>query len=130
MYSIARTDFGYRLVFDGFIKPEEMEAWRKESETALQGQAGSFGVYVDMRGLKPLSDQAQATMVKGQQAYRAKGMQRSVVVVANAVTAIQFRRLARESGIAQWERYISPETPEWERVALDWVVNGKDMDAA
>jgi hypothetical protein len=40
-----------------------------------------------------------------------------------------FTHLARESGIYQWERYISAEsTPDWETLAWAWVKGEKDPD--
>jgi hypothetical protein len=45
-------------------------------------------------------------MIKGQAMYRSCGMQRSCVILDDAITTIQFMRLARESGISKYERYI------------------------
>jgi len=33
-------------------------------------------------------------------------MVRSVVILANTITKLQFKRIAQETGIYQWERYI------------------------
>jgi hypothetical protein len=85
---------------------------------ALAGITGKFGVLVDMRMLKPLKPEAQGVMVEGQRAYKQHEMQRSAVAVANAIIALQFKRLAEESGIYQWERYIDASaTAEWKKIA-------------
>ena len=56
-------------------------------------------------------------------------MERSAVALANSIIALQFRRLAQDSGIYQWERYVDGSTEEnWEKVAESWIVNGKDPD--
>ena len=60
-------------------------------------------------------------MIKGQEMYKAKGMKRSAVLVNNDVTAMQFKRLAQESGISEWERYISGTTPDCVDIAISWV---------
>ena len=68
-------------------------------------------------------------MTEGQKQYKMAGMERSVVIVQNALTRNQFKRLAKESGIYQWERYIDAgSVPNWERVGKDWVSLGKDPD--
>lgn len=108
----------------------EMHQWCRESEQALATVRPPFGVVVDMRTLAPLMPDAQHVMIQGQQLYKGKGMQRSAVVVHNAVTASQFRRLAQESGIYAWERYIDASAvPDWGKTAVDWVKGGIDPDA-
>ena len=49
--------------------------------------------------------------------------------VKNAVVAIQFRRLAKESGIDTWERYVDGSRPDRFDVAAAWVRDRVDPDA-
>ncbi len=131
MYKIRRTNFGFHLSFGGFIRGPEMEQWALDSEKALAGVSRKFGVLIDMRTLKPLPADAQAPMQKGQKLYKSKGMARSAVILANAVTCGQFRRIAKETGIYQWERYVdASQNPNWKQAALDWVRHGVDPDLA
>ena len=72
---------------------------------------------------------AQGAMVKGQQAYKAKGMKRSCVIVKDKVTALQFKRLAMTSGIYAFERYLdATASPNWNDTATAWVRDGADPD--
>ena len=130
MYKIEKKSYGYRLLFSGFIKDEEMKTWAAESKKILSApQAKDFGVMVDMRDLKPLDDAAKQTMVEGQKQYKEKGMARSAVILNNPILTMQFRRLAKDSGIYQWERYIdSSTTKDYEKVCEDWLVKGIDPD--
>jgi len=129
MYKIESMLYGYKLTFGGFIQAAEMRQWVKEAETALASQRGSFGVIVDMRTLKPLPRDAQEVMESGQKQFKMKGMQRSAVVLENAITTAQFKRIAQESGIYQWERYFdASKSPDWERKAVEWVRNAADPD--
>jgi hypothetical protein len=129
MYKIERKTSGYLLTFSGNIDSDEMEKWVSESQDVLASEPGDFGVIVDMRNLAPLAPEVQQIMVKGQQAYKEKGMKRSAVVVNNAVTKLQFQRLAKESGIDAWERYIDGSaTQDWAKVAVAWVKDGVDPD--
>jgi hypothetical protein len=122
MYKIEKKDFGYKLTFDGFIEQSEMNEWVNEAESALSNQSGPFGVFVDMRTLKPLDNDAQKEMEKGQKLFKLKGMERSVVILNNAITTLQFQRIAKQSGIDAWERYIDASAePSWEQKGIAWI---------
>ncbi|MCK5521063.1 MAG: hypothetical protein KAI81_08115 [Candidatus Marinimicrobia bacterium] len=129
MYKVEKKPYGYKLLFDGFIAADEMEKWVEESKNQLTSASKEFGIFVDMRGLKPLPADAQTIMQGGQKLYKQKGMLRSVVIVSNAITKMQFQRIGKETGIYNWERYIdSSATPNWETVGVDWVSKGIDPD--
>jgi len=127
MYVIEKTDYGYHLTFGGSIFADEMSLWVEESEQVLATQRGSFSVFVDMRTLQPISADAQVHMQKGQRLYKQKGMERSVVILSDPTLTRQFTRIARQTGILPWERYIDASIePNWEQIALDWIIDGKE----
>ena len=122
MYKIDKTDLGFNLTFAGDMTKDEIEKWYMESEQALIGQQSPFGVIIDMRTLAPLPVEAQEVMVRGQSMYRSRGMERSCVILDDAITTIQFMRLARKSGIFKYERYINAsEHRDWLARARNWV---------
>ena len=122
MYKIDKTDLGFNLTFAGDMTKDEIEKWYTESEQALMGQQSPFGVIIDMRTLAPLPVEAQEVMVRGQSMYRSRGMERSCVILDDAITTIQFMRLARKSGIFKFERYINAsEHRDWLARARNWV---------
>jgi len=129
MYKIEKKSYGFRLTFGESIEIDEMKKWVEESKKTLAGQSGKFGILVDMRTLRPLKPEVQAVMVEGQKEYKVKGMERSAVGVPNSVIALQFKRLAQESGIYQWERYLDgSKDANWEKVAESWIASAKDPD--
>lgn len=129
MYKIEVTDYGVKLTFDGFIKQAEMSQWVTESENIVKTLSPGFGVFVDMRGLKPLPQDAEAEMQKGQKLYKECGMTRSVVILANATTTMQFKRIAKETGIYEWERYINAsKVDDWEQQGIKWLTDAEDPD--
>jgi len=70
-------------------------------------------------------------MYEGQKLYKRRGMLRSVVILSSPVIAAQFRRIAWETGIGQWERYIdSSSVPDWEEVGMDWLLKEVDPETA
>ncbi|MFY0688699.1 MAG: hypothetical protein JXQ90_16110 [Cyclobacteriaceae bacterium] len=130
MYNIETKNFGVKLTFSGFIQADEMNNWVEDSKKVLPSLGTNFGVFVDLRDLKPLPVDAQAAMEEGQKMYKQAGMLRSVVVLANPITTMQFKRIAKETGIYEWERYIDASAvSNWEQLAQDWIVSGKDPDA-
>jgi len=129
MYKIDKTDFGLKMTLSDFITAEEMAKWLSEAQTALLSVKKPFGVIVDMRTLKPLKSDAQVHMEAGQKLFREKGMERSAVILNDLITTMQFQRLARQTGIYQWERYFNTNTAaDWETRAIQWVKNGTDPD--
>ncbi|MFH2036436.1 MAG: hypothetical protein ABIJ45_08535, partial [Candidatus Zixiibacteriota bacterium] len=129
MYKIEKKEFGLWLTFGGLIYAEEMEAWYNDFKVALTDFNEDFTVFVDMRTLKPLSKEAQEFMFKGQVAAKEQGMIRSVVILNNPVTTVQFKRIAQETGIYEWERYIDASTnQDWERIGLDWLLKKIDPE--
>ncbi len=127
MYSIKKTEYGFRLRFGGSIEADEMEMWKEELRSALRSIRKGFAVFVDMRTLEPLSDEAQIPMNEGQRLALEAGMSRSVVILKDNITTLQFIRIARQSGIYETERYISAvENPAWEEMGLAWILDGKE----
>lgn len=131
MYSIERTGFGFKLTFGGVLSAPELRTWLEESRAILASLHEPFCVFVDMRTCSPLDDLGQSYMREGQRLYKDSGMVRSVVILRSPVTKMQFKRIACESGIYEWERYIDVETiSDWEKVGLDWLLHEIDPDRA
>lgn len=125
MYKIEKTNWGFELEFGGNMSAEEVSQWYQDWAEALNGRLGPFSVFVDMRTLIPLSKEAMAPLGKGQQLARQSGMIRSVVIIQNPATASQFRRIAGDTGINQWERYIDATTVEsWKEQGMNWILQG------
>lgn len=129
MHTIEKKGYGYKLTFQGVIPAEEMTKWVEEARSALSRQNGAFGVFVDMRELSPLTPEVKMIMESGQKLFKEKGMERSVVILANAVVSLQFKDIAKKSGIYAWERYIDASSNlNWEQIGEDWIKNSIDPD--
>ena len=50
MYSIEKTRYGFKIVFESFIESEEMRNWVKDSEKALSSMRGAFGASYRRKG--------------------------------------------------------------------------------
>ena len=131
MYQIEKTDYGYHLTFTGRILEFEMADWVEESREILTKQKGKFSVFIDMRQLDPIATESQVYMQKGQRLYKQKGLERSVVIIENPTLTLQFKRIAKQTGILLLERYIDASlVKDWEEVAMDWIKNGVEPKEA
>lgn len=130
MYTIERRPSGYILTFSGIINSDEMKKWRDDSKSVLTKELSTnFGVIVDMRNLQPISIETQSLMVEGQSLYKQKGMYRSAVILSSAIISMQFKQLAKQSGIYETERYIDASVHHNPvDVAINWVKDGIDPD--
>lgn len=129
MYRIEKVPSGFILTFGGIMSKGEVERWVAESKVALQGKIGGFGVLIDMRNLKPLALDAQEVLKQGQKLYKDAGMQRSAVVLNDPLQTLQFQRIAKTTGIYEWERYIdASKDPDFKQTAIDWLTKGIDPD--
>jgi hypothetical protein len=130
MYSIDKTDYGFKIVLGGMVEIEEAREWLKEFKVLAEKVKKPFQVFVDMRTLIPLSDEAQGPLQEGQRFSRNLGMTRSVVILRDNLTVLQLIKLARQTGIYHTERYISSiDNPDWEQQGLDWIRDGKEPTA-
>ncbi len=129
MYQLEKKEYGFKISFGDFIKAEEMSNWAAEAKKMLMMPLKDCGVFVDMRLLKPLPSDSQKIMQEGQKLFKQKGMNRSVVILNSATLTLQFKSIAKETGIYNWERYIdATKTINWEKVGVDWIKNGIDPD--
>lgn len=112
MKSIEKTRYGFKLTFGGFIREDEMREFYNEWLVALELSPAKFHVVVDMRTLKPISKAAQEIMEEIQKSGKRSGAERSAVILSSAITKIQFKRIGKETGTYEFERYIdSSSTP-------------------
>ncbi len=129
MYKIEKKEWGFWLTFSGELQVEEIEDWNKESQKMMSEDQKKFSVIVDIRTIEPLSAIQQSILKEGQKLYKSKGMERSAVILNDRFTTQQFKRIAIETWIFNRERYICAENnPDWEKQAIDWVVDRIDPD--
>ena len=129
MHRVENKEYGVKITWGGFIEAGEMALWAKEASAAVEHIAPGFGVFVDMRELKPLPAESQSGMQRVQALYKRKGMKRSVCILNNAVTTLQFSRIAKETGIYEWARYYDASAlKNWEAEAVSWLKTGDNQD--
>jgi hypothetical protein len=127
MYAIEGTPFGFRLTFSGNMDVDEFERWLVDASRILASALARFGVLSDMRFMGTLLPKCQDILIRGQQAFRARGLERSAVVVSKGYVMTQLKIIALTSGICDGERYLDATVrPDWESEALAWIVSGRE----
>ncbi len=127
MYRIEKVEYGFFIMLGGEVDVEEARAWLKEFTAELDEIDEPFSVFVDMRTLLPLSEEAMVPLNEGQRLAREKGLNRSVVILEDNLTTLQLIKIAKRTGIDKTERYISAiDNEDWEQQGLDWIIKGKE----
>jgi len=105
-----------------------MAGWYRGIEEIVPTFKGSpFHVFVDMRTLIPLRDDAREIITKGQRFCQKNGMVRSIVITASPVISMQFKSIAFNTTIATGERYIDATSrTDWEEAGMAWLLEGID----
>ncbi len=129
MIRIEQKPFGYKITFSGIISEKEVKDWHVESEKTLSEGPNDFSVLVDMRDMELLPVVCREQTYHGQKLYKRMGMNRSVVIVKDKLTSMQFRLIAQQTGIYADERYINASNNEnWENDAINWLLNSVEPE--
>lgn len=130
MYLINHTDYGLRLRLSGTMLVNEVKAFGRDLDRTFETIAKPFSVFVDMRDLLPIDEPAQQEIIAIQLKFLKAGAVKSVVVLNNPTTTYQFKRIALQSEVYDYERYIDASAdPDWESNGLKWLVDDIDPDA-
>jgi hypothetical protein len=128
MQRVRATDYGVEIVFGGPLSREETAELLAELHRELP-RSRRFGVLVDSRQSRAYSAREQEAFRRGILLCAERGMERSVVVVDSQISALQARRLGKETGTLAWTRYIDARRhPDWQRIAEDWLLRAIDPE--
>ena len=129
MHRIEQTQYGYKLVFEGFLQKHDLSTLLDDMRRTVFSRGRKFPVLLDMRHSRAFPADAQEILKEAIRFFKQVGMERNAVVLNSAIATLQARRLGKETGIDAASRYIDASTEQdWERVALDWLVRAVDPD--
>ena len=130
MHRIEQTQYGYKLVFEGFLQKQDLSTLLDDMKQTIRSRGRKFPVLLDMRHSRAFPAESQETLKQAIQFCKELGMGRNAVVLNSAIATLQARRLGKETGIDATSRYIDASTEqEWEKIALDWLERAVDPDA-
>lgn len=132
MHRIEETKYGYKLVLEGFLQRDEvdqlLESMKAKIRPREKGQ--TFPLLLDMRKSNAFPSDAREVLKQCLLFCKESGMERNAVVLASAIATLQARRIAKETGIDRWARYIdaSSRPNDWEKIAVDWLTQGVEPE--
>ena len=127
MHRIEETSYGYRLTFEGFLQRDEAGELLAKMRSTVRPKNGGFAVLLDMRHSRAFPAEAQDLIQSALSFCKTAGLERNAVVLNSAIATLQARRLAKQTGIATWIRYIDASAePEWEKAAVGWLADAVD----
>jgi len=129
MHQIEKKPYGFKIAFEGFFQGQDVERFAEEMKRQVGRQSGDFAVLVDLRETRTFPPEAQTGLMEIIGFCAEKGMNRNVIVVNSAISKIQANRLARESGVVDIRFLDAAEVNDWEKVAEDWLIRGKEFEA-
>lgn len=129
MHRIEQTQYGYKLVLEGFLQKQDLSTLLDDMKRTVFSRGRKFPVLLDMRHSRAFPADAQEILKEAIRFFRQVGMERHAVVLNSAIATLQLRRLGKEIGIDASSRYIDASTQQdWERIALDWLVRAVDPE--
>lgn len=133
MHLFEKTNYGFKVSVSGYFSLDAAKEWWQDYlviiEQVKSHWGRDFGQFVDLRGFKPGDEEAQKYITSGMELFKKSGGGRSIVLFDSPIGAMQVKRLAKESGIYQWARFIDFQThPTFEVVVEQWLVHGQDPD--
>lgn len=121
MFDVTDTEYGIQVNLSGFLDKEELGAFSEAMESHVDQQLGGFNIYADHRGVKAMPDGADEQFGALMAMCKDGGLDRSVVIVDSAITAMQQRRLRDDAGIDGQKVVNAASNEDWEQEAQDWV---------
>lgn len=126
MHRVEETRYGYKVTFEGFLHRDDMGALLNSMKDVVRPRRNTderFAVLVDMRNSRAFPAEAQELLKQAITLFKEAGMERNAVVLNSAIATLQARRLAKETGTANWSRFIDASSePDWERVSIEWLL--------
>ncbi|HBL27980.1 MAG TPA: hypothetical protein DD490_14175 [Acidobacteria bacterium] len=132
MHRIEETKYGYKLILEGFLQREEVNQLLTSMKTKIRPRekGETFPLLLDMRKSNAFPSDAREILKQCLLFCKESGMQRNAVILASAIATLQARRIAKETGIDRWARYIdaSSRPNDWEKAAVDWLTRGVEPE--
>ena len=110
----------------GLYAPGEVATYLKEKEAALREYGDSYSLLVDLREAIPPNPE-DAQMLQQSHARMKDGLIRQAIVIYSPVVRVRASQLIEAGEIQDRTRIInSAESPNWEELAMDWILFGKE----
>ena len=129
MYKFEKQDYGLKLTVSGDLTKQEISGMTVELKSLVGSISKPFSILVDARETITLDQSVIHLLVKCQKIVQAAGRQSAAIVINSPVLKSQGQRITLDSGSTEAVRFIcSAKNADWEKVAMDWILRGKEPD--
>lgn len=130
MYTIEKTTYGLRVVMGGVYAENEIKQYIEEKEKLISEIDGPFSMLVDLRSAIPPEPSDRKLLEESQARMRKGNFERMAIIFTSPVLRMRGQQIAFDSEISPQTRMIdASKVPNWESLALDWVIKGIDPEA-
>ncbi|MCH7689937.1 MAG: hypothetical protein IIA17_02695 [candidate division Zixibacteria bacterium] len=129
MYKIEKHKYGLKITITGDLISDEIIGLTHELKAIGDTLTQSFSVLVDARKMMTLDKSVIHLAAECQRVVKECGRQYTAIVLNSPVIKNQVKRISVETGSTNAIRYIfADKTDDWEKVAMDWILRGKEPD--
>ena len=129
MYKFEKQDYGLKLTVSGDLTEQEISGMTDELKSLVGSISKPFSILVDAREAITLDQSVFHLLSDCQKIVQAAGRQSAAIVINSPVLKSQGQRITIDSGSTEAVRFIdSSKTEDWEKVAMDWILRGKEPD--
>ena len=129
MYKFEKQDYGLKLTVSGDLTEQEISGMTVELKSLVGSISKPFSILVDARETITLDQSVFHLLSECQKILQAAGRQSAAIVINSPVLKSQGQRITIDSGSTEAVRFIdSSKTEDWEKVAMDWILRGKEPD--
>lgn len=133
MFKITITDYGIAQMVSGTVSVEEIRSWQRLNAKAIStflksSSKKNFQAYVDLTQLDPLSDDVIGVVIESQAMASNMGLERCAIIL-NGTICRSFMKATRQASMYEGTRFFnSAILPNYEELALEWLIRGKCPD--
>ena len=129
MYKFEKQDYGLKLNISGDLTEKEISGMTVELKSLVGSIDQPFSILVDAREVMTLDQSVFHLLAECQRILKDAGRQSAAIVINSPVLKNQGQRITLETGSTEAVRFIcSAKNQDWERVAVDWILNGIEPD--
>lgn len=123
------TAYGYHVIISDPLTLEEATEWTEQTRETVSQRNSEFVAFFDLRKFTIVPPECKDVIEELERYCIDRGLKRTVMIVNDELTAGQLKVSAQRTGAYAWERQIDASAnPDWENVAMDWLLHGTDPD--
>jgi hypothetical protein len=119
-----------KVLLQGILDEAEVSVLKAEFASMVAEQSGAFSLLVDATEVVPPKEGSLNLLAECEELALVGGMKRMAVIMKSPVVKGQVKQVGHHTGTVNVTLYVDAlKTPNFEQVALAWVVDGVEPAA-